>query len=502
MRISADEENEPLREDVGALPLTPTTSMVRNRGALAAALAAFALVIVIVAQLSRSGAKTEWITDAEGQPVVDVDVDVDARNGGDKDAAGLWKEDDYDDDNDDDERATEKRPNSNPTTTENGHPPQGKGDPEETNAPTELALPPAPTVAHTSPTTVTEQRLARMTLKDWNNKCAKPVTDRFEDVLTPFRNAVYSSAHSRTFIMPRFGSTKRNLLTPKRMADASFVFVHVNKAGGTFIKEDVFTPVAKEQQWDGVGFGTVAGWRQLLKGCTPDKRQSKDVYSMDDAFACGEKTYVTPCGAYGGGKCPTRLYWGRQAMGMCQLQPGKPCVTVLVLRDPVERMISQYNYVCVAGKEGEKKWLPSWKAHDKCPLSLMQFVGSTLTSTTSLIDRIVHSADESCAVDAALANLLHPCTRYLLLDRLKDGLQRLAEQWGPAMQPHLLKVIGAKPKNKVPLMERTVSQAHNPEILAALREKLRLDVELYQAAVRHYDAQWNRTLESCNDLSS
>ena len=190
-------------------------------------------------------------------------------------------------------------------------------------------------------------------------------------------------------------------------------------------------------------------------------------------------------------------------MGMCQLYPDKPCVMAIVLRHPVERAISQYNYVCVEGKEGRKKWLESWKQENRCPLSLLQFLETDLTSRTFLMDHLTRAADPVCGVDIALKNLQHPCMRFLLLDNLGDGLARLAKVWGPAMRPYLEKAA-AKSKQKVNQSNypaRIKVQMENPTILTRLRELLKMDIEFYERAIEHYEKQWETPLESCTEIS-
>jgi hypothetical protein len=177
----------------------------------------------------------------------------------------------------------------------------------------------------------------------------------------------------------------------------------------------------------------------------------------------------------------------------------------VILRHPVERIISQYNYVCVEGREGQKKWLESWRQTGRCPLTLLQFLNTDLTSTSFLIDHLARAADPECGVQLALENLKHPCMRFLLLDRLTDGLQRLSKTWGPALQPHLerianLSTSAAGKKNHAPYDARTRLQMEDPAIITELKQRLKGDIEFYERAVEYYDAQWDIPLESCNEL--
>ena len=61
-------------------------------------------------------------------------------------------------------------------------------------------------------------------------------------------------------------------------------------------------------------------------------------------------------------KSSFRVVWGSMSLGLCEHFPHLPCVHMVILRDPIERAISQYNYVCVLGKEGAKIWKKDWVA--------------------------------------------------------------------------------------------------------------------------------------------
>ncbi len=58
-------------------------------------------------------------------------------------------------------------------------------------------------------------------------------------------------------------------------------------------------------------------------------------------FRCGEED---PSGimAHDDEQCKLRAVWGAFSIGLCQHFPGRPCVYIVVLRDPVERAISSY----------------------------------------------------------------------------------------------------------------------------------------------------------------
>ena len=279
---------------------------------------------------------------------------------------------------------------------------------------------------------------------------------------------------------PSGKALSRNALSHRTV----YVFIHVNKAGGTLLKEDVFKPAAIAHKWDGGGYGTVEV-HSLDANCR---------HSVENAgLACGKIVPLTRCGPIGGGKCPTRAVWGNLALDQCANRT-QPCVQVIVLREPVSRLVSQYNYVCVDGREDRKKWLASWKAADKCPLSLEEFLLSpSLTTPSLMVKRLVGiggDPNSECALEQAKRNLIHPCVRFLLLDRLSDGLKRLSTAWGTAMEPFLRRASRDDKRNASPYPPRTIAQMENAAMMKRIRIRLQNDIKLYEFAQQMYEEQW------------
>ena len=326
--------------------------------------------------------------------------------------------------------------------------------------------------------------------------CGRPIASNFSEILVPLQRR-----EAKYYLLPRW-STRSTLSDARLENDTTFIFIHVNKAGGTLFKEEVLGQVAKVKEWDGAGYGSTVGWAQLLR-CKASQQSSFAI--SNEAISCGKSTTLLPCGPQGGGKCPLRLLWGTHSMGFCELYPDRPCVMTLVLRDPVERIISQYNDVCVEGKEDRKKWLPAWKEAGRCPLTLLEFMETSLTSKTFLIDHLARTAEPACAADIALHNLRHPCLRYMLLSKLSDGLTRLSKVWGPSMRPHLERVArlassDAGKRNRASYGERIRSQIEDPKVMQRVKELIKEDIEFYQQAMDYYEVQWSQPLESCTNV--
>jgi len=289
-----------------------------------------------------------------------------------------------------------------------------------------------------------------------------------------------------------------------------FTFIHVNKAGGTLIKEDVLKAAAVAHKWDGGGYGTVeaasldAQCRHVVEGI---------------GLACGRTVNLSKCGPVGGGHCPTRVIWGNLAVSQCNRT--QPCVQAIVLREPVSRLISQYNYVCVDGREDRKKWLKEWKLADRCPLTLEEFLNTPSMTTPSLmVKRLVGThgdPNSACALQVAKRNLFHPCMRYLVLDKFADGLHRLGKTWGTAMESFLAHASRMSKRNASPYPPRTIAQMQDEAMMKRVRQRLKNDIELcvflfglgglpnapgrYEYALQMYNEQWTSGVESCNEIN-
>ena len=335
------------------------------------------------------------------------------------------------------------------------------------------------------------------------------------------------------------------------------VFIHVNKAGGTTIKRDLIEVATTREKWDGASFGTSRGFKRLGRpwprpaqqaargglglgerwggpnwSALPTAGMAGYTSKMPEFFRCGRGvapppippsltiTPQTPLPPFleGPSQCPLRFVWGGNALGLCEHFPGRACAYFTVLRDPISRAASFYNYFCVRGEEHHKLWEPGWT---KCDMDVATFMerhwrggsllerfsraglaSSSLPSfSTTKATNDDDEEEEDCGVRAAVANLAHPCMRYLLLDRFEDGLRRLAAELddaspSDAMRRHVLRVAdalqkgGADENAQKAYDDATTTQLSNATTLARLRRVLRPDLAIYDAAVHGYDAQW------------
>jgi hypothetical protein len=202
--------------------------------------------------------------------------------------------------------------------------------------------------------------------------------------------------------------------------------------------------------------------------------------------------------------CPLRFIWGNAAMGLCDHFPGMPCVYFIVLRDPLSRALSDYTYFCLDGAENMKKWTKEMVLKGECNVGVLQWFRSMRTSPYFYLERLTRSCDANCGVQTAINNLFHPCVRYLLLDRFSDGLGRLKETFHPVFDYAIDSYFTAPKRvnrrghgvNRAKLKTRVVSNS----TLAKLKEWLREDYLIYDEAVKRYEEQWNRPIESCNQF--
>ena len=203
--------------------------------------------------------------------------------------------------------------------------------------------------------------------------------------------------------------------------------------------------------------------------------------------------------------CPLRFVWGNAAMGLCDHFPGMPCVYFTVLRDPLSRALSDYFYFCVDGAEGRKKWTPEMLARGECNMNPLQWFTSMRTSPFFYQERLTRSCDANCGVQAALENLMHPCVRYILLESFTDGLKRLQKAFSPAFDEAIDSFLRMPKRvnkrghgsNRAKLKTRVISNS----TLEKLKDWLREDYIIYDEAVRRYEEQWERPIESCNEFS-
>jgi len=362
----------------------------------------------------------------------------------------------------------------------------------------------------------------------------------------------------RPYVLPADGATtaEKSGLDSEKNAFASvagsgsayvYAFLHVHKCGGTFIDNKLRIAAEKvrarvQAQTDA---GVVAPQRHaglfpnfpLMELTTTETRRF-----MAWTFANARPPRATELasvtsptspalGDYGAANLRARYDAGErlfvkssEAMGFCDFVDA-PCAYLTVLREPMERFMSYYAYICLLGAENREHWTQEWLDEGRCGADPAQFARVVAPRSFSMVDLLAPGGDATgrsgCRLAAAKRNLVSGCTRYLLLDRLDEGLERLGRAVPDlrefADSSSALGESSAGSLGRVSLAEQNSVNGKNSarealsdaqkallaryeadeSIMAELREYLKDDTEVYDFAVARYDEQWDKPLATC-----
>ena len=294
-----------------------------------------------------------------------------------------------------------------------------------------------------------------------------------------------------------------------------YVFVHVVKTGGTSFEHHLMELAGamgvgeseKDCVENGSDLSDTIGPYQCLMDATSD-RLVDVVGRMQTRSAAPESHFSNEYmrGAYAKGM--RMLVKGEYGMGLCDVTAA-PCAYVTILREPIERLVSFYRYICLQGAENHGDWNTEWDVNDAagCPLDIAEFYDARLRDAVNpgfTVNRHVHALapggdpSSSCSVEVAKANLVAPCSRYLLFERMEDGLLRL-----PWVAPDFGRVRAEEEVLNVAEVLSDVKQARldgylrDEHMMARLRTMAAADLELYKFATDKYDEQWSRKLDTC-----
>ena len=214
---------------------------------------------------------------------------------------------------------------------------------------------------------------------------------------------------------------------------------------------------------------------------------------------------------------------GSLSMGACDAVDA-PCAYLTVLRDPWEKFMSFYQYACLEGSENKGSWSEEWrrdatkKGYDVtgCPASPTQFY----QNVGGMVEVLAPGAapDSKCAVEAAKRNLASPCTRFLLLENLEEGLQfmrdglpdfadigaeHLTSAAGDADAQAQAKMVNSRRNGSSERMDdakkkRLDAYKADENEMRELRRLMAGELEVYRfAKEERYLKQWEEPLRTC-----
>ena len=150
---------------------------------------------------------------------------------------------------------------------------------------------------------------------------------------------------------------------------------------------------------------------------------------------------------------------------------------VTVLRQPVERLISSYNYFCLNGMEGRKKWTKDMKTAGKCRDTILEWFDrypDEYSKISTLLCRSSFTTDQAaCQYEITRQNLFHPCMKYLLATDLNDGMRRLHHISKRAFPEPKVKEYNKLAKDKSPFLKEQLADA---SVMSQLNSNAAVDI--------------------------
>lgn len=304
---------------------------------------------------------------------------------------------------------------------------------------------------------------------------------------------------SPAYMIPPIPEGRQPLTESELEDEVVFAFIHINKAGGSTVKSRL-EKIGKDNHMHVSHVGQIRG----LQGWHTHRKVNWRRFASDftvrpnfDGKPSEEHVWHGLRGSPPPNKKPLRFFVGGLSLGLCEIYckiKGKcKCVYFTVLREPISRTISEYNYFCTRGAEKHKKWSKKEHRVGQCLRSLPDFMGSKKTSTSNfLVERGSRACDDpECGMAVSIANLRHPCMRYLLLDRLDEGMHRLGTVFGKLFNTtdEPMKHVNWNGLVEKPNLEG--------ETLRRTKSLLVGDEKLYKLAEAEYEAQWDKPLYSC-----
>ena len=305
------------------------------------------------------------------------------------------------------------------------------------------------------------------------------------------------------------GSSSSSSSSPSAYA---WAFVHIPKAGGSYFTELLRAHLWTLRQRHGENarhsFYSDALYAPVMDLTEPHFRDVTRRYFHGDPGPQAGPAGMAAAHAEG----HREVFKGALAMGVCDVVHA-PCAYLTVLRDPLERLMSQYAYSCLEGSEDRAGWTAEMRANGRCDLSPSRYF-ETRGGAELGVQLLAPRANPSsrCALEAAKANLASGCVRYLLLENLEDGIEKLRtkqaadfagfgsepsgfEQADPTVRWTKNGSGGARlGEANAKKLERYRADA---EEMDRLRTIAAHEIELYEFAKENYERNWARDLVTC-----
>ena len=306
------------------------------------------------------------------------------------------------------------------------------------------------------------------------------------------------------------GGAPRKSFASKPGTAYFYSFVHVPKAGGTYFKSLLHRSESRRNEKLG---GPDPRWDESV---TKDWTTYPLVDMTEQSYANVMWRYVHrhPAKMFGGDGMRASYEAGYRAVSKGALSMGAcdhidaPCAYLTVLRDPVERYMSHYSYLCLEGSEHMTGWKEAWKARSAkyaergCPADPVQF----FDQVGGFVQLFAPGANPNtrCAVEAAKRNLGSGCMRYLLLEKLDDGLARMR-----ATLPDFPDIgaadsefsearrNGSNDRLTPTTRKRLEKYLGDERMMRTLRSLLANEIDVYDWAVENYERQWSGDLLTC-----
>lgn len=326
--------------------------------------------------------------------------------------------------------------------------------------------------------------------------------EKFDVVQTA---GVDESDVEKPYLLPRDGFKKG--IEQKGNTSMFYHFIHIPKAGGTNFQ----TVMASVQNGLNRRYGSAvrrdllpAGYFASAYSTAPliDTTIRGVAVTAHQMMRKDKGAFATDFlrGAYDKGQ--RIISKGPYSMGICSTTEA-PCVYLTVIRDPFERFMSHYKYSCLEGSEGQSMWLPEWKAKGECPLSPYEWAVYTMGDDwTQLLVPGVNPRHSTCHDEAFKNNIMSGCVRYLLMEKLEDGLRKMKTRLPDFARLDIGVERGAfknGSNNKLTpkLRDRLNKYMADEKSINEVKKLLEYQTKLYQFAVDNYEKSWDRELNTC-----